>query len=130
MGWRLRGLNSTEGVLAHSSIESSFRLGHFKVDMEFFDEIVSSELMAPEPGDVFVVDEIGAIGGWSPLFVERTTDLLNSTVPLVAVLRQKHGVFEDDVRARTDAEILTVTAQNREAAPERICEWVKMASQT
>jgi len=46
-----------------------------------------------------LIDEIGTIDGWSPRFVEYVEPLMESTIPLVAIVLQKSGELSDQTKA-------------------------------
>ena len=127
VGWTIEGLGGLSGVLVHSNIQSQFMLGSLGVDMELFERIIEIELLSNEPADLFVVDEIGVIGGWSESFIEAISIALDSETPVVAVLREKSGRLEDAVRQRADTEVISVTTADRHARPKIIERWIQRA---
>ena len=124
-GWSIEGFNGVSGVVASRDILSDRQLGSYGVDMELFDRCVAAESESHVRSDVVLIDEIGIIGGWSARFVEYVERAIESTIPLVAIVRQKSGELSDRVKQRDDSVLWTVTQQNRDDIPAEIARWVE-----
>ena len=124
-GWRIDGFNGVSGVIAHASIRGRHRMGHFGVDIDLFECCVGSETSVLSRSDVAIIDEIGIIGGWSRTFRNFAERALDSTIPTVAIVRQKSSAFSDQVKSRDDVEIWTVNREIRDVIPADIARWVE-----
>ena len=124
-GWSIEGFNGVSGVVAGREIASDRRLGSYGVDIELFDRCVAAESKALAGSDVVLIDEIGIVGGWSPVFIEYAEQAMQSAVPLVAIVRQKSGELSDRVKKRDDSEVWTVTRENRDDMAGEIAGWVE-----
>jgi nucleoside-triphosphatase len=88
------------------------------VDLGAFEQIVRDELIQDRGNvDAYIIDEIGKMECFSPVFVQAVAGVLNSPVPVVATIAAKGGGFIGQAKARPDVETITVTAENREGLP-------------
>lgn len=121
VGFEAVGLNGDVASLAHIGFHSPYRVGRYGVKLDEFDALAQSEVdRSPDEIDLFVVDEIGKMECFSPVFVDGMRRILAGEIPLVATIAQKGGGFVSEVIARDDVEVLTVTATNRDELPERL----------
>ena len=115
VGFEAVGLHGQSATLAHVDFHRAERVGRYSVDIGGFEAIVQQELgQADEVVDLFVIDEIGRMECLSQGFVEAVTRTLDSPVPLLATIAAKGGGFIVQVKARSDVEIVAVTAENRD----------------
>mgnify|MGYP002630748522 FL=1 len=124
-GWSIEGFNGVSGVVTSRDIVSDHQLGTSGVDMELFDRCVEAELESYASSDVALIDEIGIIGGWSPRFIAYVEQVMESTIPLVAIVREKSGYLSDRVKQRDDSVLWTTTLQNRDDIAGEIARWVE-----
>jgi nucleoside-triphosphatase THEP1 len=102
-------------------------MGAFGVDMELFNRCVDVEAASCVGSDLVMIDEIGIIGDWSKRFQDYVTRALDSTIPVVAIIRFKTGEFSDEVKLRNDLETWTVTENSRDSLAGDIASWVNGA---
>ncbi len=124
-GWMIEGFNGVAGLIAHPTIESEHRMGAFGVDMDLFERCIDAELESLGNADVVMIDEIGIIGGWSEIFRDYVTRVLDSEVPVVAIVRLRDGDFSDQIKLRDDTETWTVTVENRNSISGEIARWAE-----
>jgi len=124
-GWRLQGLNGEGGVLAHTGIDSSYRMGKYGVDMDLFSRIARAELVHDATVDLFAIDEIGILSSWDPEVETLIEETLSSAVPAVAIVRDKGEGFTARVRVRNDVEIREVTLENRDELVDEVVKWIR-----
>ncbi len=118
VGFEVRGLKGGSGILAHVGFQSRHRVGRYGVDLEAFEQIVRDELVQGRGNvDVYIIDEIGKMESFSPVFVQAVSEALDSPVPVVATIAAKGGGFIGQAKARPDVETITVTAENRDDLP-------------
>ncbi|XP_065051557.1 cancer-related nucleoside-triphosphatase homolog isoform X1 [Rhopilema esculentum] len=119
--------SAKHGVLARKSDMTSFAtkrrmpmVGQYCVDIKSFEEIALPTLQGLESaGQILVIDEIGKMELFSDKFValvrkvfETENTIIVSTVP---VSKGKPIKLVDDLRARADCSLVTVTKENRES---------------
>jgi nucleoside-triphosphatase len=126
-GFRLVTFDGRERVMAHVGIRGPHRVGKYGVDISAIDQLAESALAAKEETEVYLVDEIGKMEGFSQKFVSAMRDLLDSKKTVIATIGQKGGGFIEEVKQRRDALILEVTRENRDQCPELILAWLESA---
>jgi nucleoside-triphosphatase len=100
------------------------RVGKYGVDVAAIGELAASALALRRGGGMYLIDEIGKMECLAPRFVAAVRVILDSTVPVVATVGLRGGGFIAEVKRRRDAELWEVTRANRDAAPDRVLEWM------
>lgn len=111
---------SRSGWLAHVNQKSGPQVGKYRVNIEDLNNIGAQAISdAVENCDVIAIDEIGPMELFSEKFKEATRSALESGKLVVAVVHWKaQDKLVIEARKREDAEIITVTHENREKLPE------------
>jgi len=109
---------STEqrGWLAHVNQPTGPQVSKYRVNLTDLNAIgVSSILNAVRNEDVIIIDEIGPMELFSPVFKEAVTQAMDSSKPVLGTIHLKaRDTLIDAIKTREDAEILQVTYENRE----------------
>jgi nucleoside-triphosphatase len=114
-GFQAVGLGGAVAVLAHVEFSGKYRVGRYGVDLDGFEVIVRNELGKPEGAvDLYVIDEIGKMECLSRVFIENVLQVLDSPVPVLATVAIKGGGIISQVKSRSDIELVTVSAVNRD----------------
>jgi len=127
VGFESHDLNSgRRGWLAHVNQKSGPQIGKYHVNLQDLDNVGAEAILAAvENCNVIAIDEIGPMELLSEKFKEATRKALESCKLVVAVL---HWKAQDslilEARNREDAELITVTYENREKLHEAIAEKV------
>ncbi|MCJ7762219.1 NTPase [Candidatus Bathyarchaeota archaeon] len=125
VGFEIRDLNSgRRGWLAHVNQKSGPQVGKYHVNIQDLNSIGAEAILAAvENCNVLAIDEIGPMELFSEKFKEATRKALESCKLVVAVV---HWKAQDNLiieaRNREDAELITVTYENREKLHEAIVE--------
>ncbi len=125
VGFEILDLNSgRRGWLAHVNQKSGPQIGRYRVNIQDLNSIGAEAISAAvESCDVIAIDEIGPMELFSEKFKDATRKALESCKLVVAVV---HWKAQDrlivEARKREDAELMTVTYENREKLPEAIVE--------
>jgi nucleoside-triphosphatase THEP1/uncharacterized protein with PIN domain len=115
VGFAITDLRGDEGVLAHVSIESPFRVGKYGVNREDLERIGVGALDgAIASSDLVVMDEIGRMELCSESFQEAVGRALDSPKPVFGTIQDRENRFLDEVRARPDVEVVRITEANRD----------------
>jgi len=117
VGFEILDLNSSKrGWLAHVNQKSGPQVGKYRVNIEDLNTIGAQAILdAVEDCDVIVIDEVGPMELFSEKFKEATRRALESRKLVVAIVHWKaQDVLIGEARKREDAEIITVTYENRE----------------
>ncbi len=80
-----------EGILAHIEQDEGPRLSKYRVNMEDLEEFTEKCLrdISPET-DLVVIDEIGTMELYSDKFEDAVIDILESNIPVLAVLHRNY----------------------------------------
>lgn len=119
--------NNKSGWLAHVNQKSGPQVGKYRVNLEDLNGIgVYAILYAVENLDVIVIDEIGPMELYSGKFKEAVWKAVESDKLVVGTVHWKaKDRLIDMVKAREDAEIFTVTYENRDKLHQAIIERIK-----
>lgn len=118
-GFSIETLDGKRGVLAHVDIKGQFRVGKYGVNIEDIDHIAVPSIEYENPGDIVVIDEIGKMECFSPLFRDALLKVLDSSRPLIGSIALKGNQFIESVKARRDVTLFYVTEANREELAEK-----------
>jgi nucleoside-triphosphatase len=121
-GFRLRGFDGSEHVIAHVEFSSPQRVGKYGVDVAVLDEVIERVLSPLVEAELVLVDEIGKMECLSRRFVSRMHELLAGEIPLVATVGRKGEGFIAEVKQRSGCPLWEVTQGNREAMPQQVLE--------
>lgn len=125
-GFRIKTFEGKEGVLAHIEWKGRPRVGKYGVDVESFEAIALPELeTALRDSQIIVVDEIGKMELFSHGFKELVTKVLDSPYPLLGVIKDYGDGFIQEIKARRDVRIFTLTMENRNSLQPEISNALK-----
>jgi len=115
VGFDIETLDGKTGVLARTGLKGPARVGSYGVDVEGFERLALDSLSgAPE---VFIIDEIGKMEGFCLGFVRRARELLQGEAPVAATVAEKGGGLIEEAKSSPGAELIEISAQNRDALP-------------
>ena len=113
---------SGRGWLAHVNQLSGPQVGKYRVNLEDLNRIGAEAIMkAVEKCDVIAIDEVGPMELFSERFREAVKRAVECGKVVVGVVhwKAKNRLIEE-VKAREDTEIITVTRENRDKLHESI----------
>ncbi len=120
-GFRIKTFEGKEGVLAHIEYKGRSRVGKYGVDVESFEALALPELeTALRDSQIIVIDEIGKMELFSHEFEELVTKVLDSPYPLLGVIKEHGEGFIQEVKARQDVRLFTLTVENRDSLLQEI----------
>jgi nucleoside-triphosphatase THEP1 len=115
VGFVLRDLEGKEGILAHASFSSPYRVGKYGVKVQTMEEIGIPALQKAISGqDLLVIDEIGRMELFSPFFQRAILEALDSPRPVLGVLQERAFPLSQKIRGRRDTRVILVTLENRD----------------
>ena len=114
VGFSITTLDGKEGVLAHQDTKSRFRVGRYGVHLDHIDQIAVSSMLPAKADEIVVIDEIGKMECFSPLFRQTLVKVLDSENPVVGSIPLKGGRFIQKIRERADVLLVHVTEKNRD----------------
>jgi nucleoside-triphosphatase len=125
VGFEVRTLTGESAVLAHVDITSRHRVGRYGVDVAAFERVgVIALEEAVAAGHLVIVDEIGKMELFSERFRRTVLAVLDGPSPVLATITARPHPWCDQIKARPDVELWTVTLQNRDALPKRVLDWL------
>jgi len=120
LGFSINTLDGREGILAHKSIRSEYRVGHYGINIEDIDNIAVPSIMPRGKDVIVVIDEIGKMECFSLLFRNTLMRLLNAPHWIIGSIAQKGGRFIQSIKERNDVRLIHISAQNRNMLVEKI----------
>ncbi len=116
LGFRVRLLHGKgSGILAHRSVSGGPRVGRYGVEVVAFEELVLPFLeVEPEPGVLYVIDEVGKMECLSPRFARAARRLLEGPAAVLATIPLRGVPFLAKIRAGQQVTTFHVRAGQRE----------------
>ena len=117
-------VSGKKGWLAHINQKTGPQIGKYRVNLEDLNNIgVEAVLKAVRSCDVIAVDEIGPMELFSEKFKLAVREVVESGKLLVGVVHWKaRDKLVDMVKGRKDAEIFTITYENRDTLHRNVVE--------
>jgi nucleoside-triphosphatase len=125
VGFEILDLQSSDrGWLAHVNQKSGPQVGKYRVNIQDLNAIGAQAISdALKNCDVTAIDEIGPMELFSENFKEAVRKALESHILVIAIIHWKaHNALIGEARNREDAEVITVTHENRERLHEQVAE--------
>lgn len=124
-GFKVITLDGREGTLASLGSQKP-TVGKYTVRVDQFEKLVLPLLdTVTTPADLYVIDEIGKMELLSGQFKIRIGELLARPTNLLATAKKGDG-FVDQIKRRSDVEIIEVTRKNRDELPEELARKIKI----
>lgn len=117
VGFRLVGLDGSEGVLSRVDFSGPHRVGRYGVDVEGFERFLDRLELAATISTIVFVDEIGKMESLSLRFTNLMRRLLDSGKTVVATVALRGEGLIAEVKKRSDCSLVEVTPANRERLP-------------
>ena len=114
VGFSITTLDGKQGVLAHQEIKSRFRVGKYGVNLEHIDHVAVPSMIPARAEEIVVIDEIGKMECFSPLFRETLVKVLDSENSVIGSIAIKGDKFIQKLKEREDVLLVHVTEKNRE----------------
>ncbi|MHB8172985.1 MAG: NTPase [Nitrospirota bacterium] len=125
-GFKIITLDKREGILAHEKIPGHQKVGKYTVNLEDLENIgVKSVEDALVHDELIVIDEIGKMELMSNHFREIAAVALEGGKPLVATVPAEGPAFVEEIKARQDIHLLTITAANRDELLEEVVRHIR-----
>jgi nucleoside-triphosphatase len=116
--------NGKKGWLAHVDQKKGPQVGKYRVNLADLEAIgVEAITQATANCEVVAIDEIGPMELFSQKFKAAVAYALESAKPVLAVVHAKaHDPLIAAAKGRADAEVLVVTADNRDGLPMQLAQ--------
>jgi nucleoside-triphosphatase len=123
VGFRIETFSGERGMLAHVDFAGPPRVGKYGVDLEEFERI-ALPAVEPPAGGAIVIDELGKMELASERFREAVGAVFDAEVPLVATVHAFRHPFTDELKRRSDVELVKLSKANRDELPDALAERV------
>jgi len=132
VGFEAVALDGPMATIARVGWATGVRVGRYGVDVAAFEGVALPAVRrALEAGRVVVLDELGLMELVSERFVALVEEVLEAPVAVLATVHRRAHPVTDTIKARSDVELVTVTAENRDELPEvlseRLIRWWRSA---
>jgi nucleoside-triphosphatase len=104
-----------QGWLAHVNQPNGPRIGKYRVNLKDLDDIGAKAITdAVQTADVVIIDEIGPMELCSQAFRHAVLQAMDSGKPVIATIHYRAtDAYVRSIKARSDAELIEVTSNNR-----------------
>jgi nucleoside-triphosphatase THEP1 len=117
-GFKIVTLAGKEGILARDAIGGPIRVGRYGVNLDDLERIAVPSMIASEPRQIVVIDEIGKMECYSRLFRDTLIRALDSSHPVIGSISIKGGSFIQEIKNRSDLSMHLISGHNRDALPD------------
>ena len=124
-GFQLISLGGERGLLAHKRIESPYKVGQYRVDIESFENFLDSIPFASPVSRLMIIDEIGKMECLSDRFKKLLEEALGSEKWVIATIALKGGGLISEVKERLDVKLFGMTPSNRDTLLSDILKEIK-----
>ena len=114
-GFALISLDGKRGLLSHMEINSTYRVGLYRVDVKGFEDFLEGISFLNPETSLIIIDEIGKMECFSHTFRKVIHDILNSEKMLIATIALKGRDLIEETKKRDDIQLFEVTQNNRES---------------
>ncbi len=114
VGFSITTMDGKEGVLAHQNIRSPYKVGKYGVNLEHIDQIAVPSMIPAESHEIVVIDEIGKMECFSPLFRQTLIKILDAENPVIASIAQKGDRFIQGIKKRENILLFQISEKNRD----------------
>lgn len=128
VGFLMKTLDGKQGYLAHEDIQSDLHIRRFGVSLLNI-ETIAVPAINPIGEQLIILDEIGKMECFSPIFIDAAIRALDSPNIVVGTITLGGTDFIQQIKNRPDLEILEVTPENRDELPQLILQRVKALQQ-
>lgn len=125
-GFELIALDGRKTLLSHVKIKSRYRVGKYGVDLDGFERFLESIDFFQPNSQIVVIDEVGKMECFSPIFRDLLRQLLDAGKPLLATIASKGGGIISEVKSRADIRLFEITTGNRDILGEDIFHQIKV----
>lgn len=122
VGFSINTLDGKQGVLAHQSIRSKYRVGKYGVNLEDIDHIAVPSMIPANEEMMVIIDEIGKMECFSPLFRETVIRILDSKHSVIGSIPLRGGLFIERIKKRKDIMLIQVSEKNRDTLVKELLE--------
>ncbi len=114
-GFEIITLDGQRGILAHVDIQSSQRLGKYKLDLHALERLaVPAIRKAVDKGALVVMDEIGPMEIRSKGFRQAVIQTFQSDARVLGTIVRRSMPFTDEIKRIPGVQVIEITPENRQ----------------
>jgi nucleoside-triphosphatase len=125
VGFSINTVDGREGILANRGIKSRYRVGKYGVNLKDIDDIAVPTMIPSGHEEIVVIDEIGKMECFSPLFKQALMEVLDSPNRVLGSIARKGDPFIEDIKRREDVMVVDVTIENRDMLVDQLLDTLK-----
>ncbi len=95
-------------------------MGKYGVNLEAIDRIAVQSLIPSKPDQIIIIDEIGKMECFSPLFRQTLVKSLDSSNPVIGSIALKGSPFIEAIKKRPDVRLVMVDENSRDSLVESL----------
>jgi nucleoside-triphosphatase THEP1 len=100
-------------------------VGRYGVNLKDIDSIAVPSMMPEREEEIVVIDEIGKMECFSPLFKETLVRVLDLPNWVIGSIAQKGDLFIQRIKERDDVLLIRLTAKNRDVLVDQLLDSIK-----
>ena len=117
-GFRLVTLDGRSATLAHTDIDSRYRVSKYGVDVDSLERVgVSALRQAAQECDLVIIDEIGKMELYSDGFRETVLQIMGSGKRVLGTIMLNPHPWADIIKRHSRVNLITVTRAGRSQLP-------------
>ena len=125
IGFSINTMGGWEGILAHQSMPSRYRVGKYGVNLKDIDDIAVPAMIPSGQEEIVVIDEVGKMECFSSLFKQTLIEVLDSPNRVLGSIALRGNPFIEDIKLREDVMVIDVTIQNRDMLVDQLLDTLK-----
>ena len=124
-GFRIITLDGEQATLASLGTRKP-SVGKYSIHVDEFEKLALRSLdLVKTPADLYIIDEIGKMELLSLAFKTAILDLLAQPTNILATITRRGSAFVDQIKRRSDVDVIEVTRKNRDELPEELAAKLK-----
>ena len=128
VGFSINTLKGREGILAHKGMRSRYRVGRYGVNLKDIEDTAVPAMIPSMHEEIVVIDEIGKMECFSPLFRETLIEVLESPNRVLGSIALRGDAFVEAIKLREDVTVVGVTIRDRGILADQLIDTLKAFS--
>lgn len=125
-GFEIITLDGKRGILAHVDIQSSQRLGKYKLDLHALERLAVPTIReAAARGALVVIDEVGPMEIRSNEFRHAVVQTIQKGAMILGTIVRRSMPFTDEIKRMPGVQVIEITIENRQEMQTRIQNMLK-----
>ena len=126
LGFRLITLDGQQAILAHTDIQSRYRVSKYGVDIDSLERVgVPALHKAAGQDELVVIDEIGKMELFSARFRESVLAIVNGGKRVLGTIMLGPNPWADSLKRLPQVRLITVNRDNSHQVLQELRRWLK-----